>query len=113
MRDADVFVALISDSYVADPQCMEVFLYARHTLRKPLLLVALGDGFEWRKSKLGLLVANEVSRQLQNLFSYMANVLVFQGGTHVNHKHAKCSCICVIQLVGCEVLFRFFLKKIV
>ena len=75
MRDADVFMALISDAYVADPQCMDVFLYARHTLRKPLLLVALGDGFEWRRSKLGLLVADEVGHSVQ-LFVEWETVLL-------------------------------------
>lgn len=69
MRDADVFMALISDAYVADPQCMDVFLYARHTLCKPLLLVALGDGFEWRRSKLGLLVADEVGNNIFRRYS--------------------------------------------
>ena len=92
MRDADVFVALISDSYVADPQCMEVFLYARHTLRKPLLLVALGDGFEWRKSKLGLLVANEVSPNYKHFFRtwrmYLFSKVAPMSTTNMRSVHA-------------------------
>ena len=60
MRDCQVFMALVSDAYAGDMECCNTFRYARLTLRKPVLLVVLGEGFEWRKSKLGILVADEV-----------------------------------------------------
>ena len=60
MRDAEVFMALISDAYVEDSACCDTFLYACSTLKKPLILVAMGSGYEWRKSKLGILVSDEV-----------------------------------------------------
>ena len=53
-------MALVSDAYVNDKHCCDTFRYARQTLRKPLLMVVLGEGLEWRKSKLGLLVSDEV-----------------------------------------------------
>ena len=60
MRDCEVFMALVSDEYVNNKHCCDTFRYARQTLRKPLLMVVLGEGLEWRKSKLGLLVSDEV-----------------------------------------------------
>ena len=60
MRDCEVFMALVSDAYVNDKYCCDTFRYARQTLRKTLLMVVLGEGLEWRKSKLGLLVSDEV-----------------------------------------------------
>jgi hypothetical protein len=59
--DAPLFVAFMSNAYVADEACCNLFKYARLTLRKPILLVTVGNGFEWQKSKLGILMADEVS----------------------------------------------------
>ncbi len=61
LRDCEALLALVSDAYVRDKHCCDTFRYARQTLRKPLLMVVLGEGAEWRKSKLGLLVSDEVS----------------------------------------------------
>ena len=60
MRDCKAFIALVSDAYVADPLCCDMFQYARQTLRKPFIMVVLGQGAAWRKSKIGILVADEV-----------------------------------------------------
>ena len=60
LMDAPLFVAFMTNSYVSDEDCCNLFKYARLTLRKPILLVTLGSGFEWRQSKLGILLADEV-----------------------------------------------------
>lgn len=60
MRDAQVFMAVVSDNYATDPYCYQVFQYARLTLHKPLLMVVVGEGENWKKSKLGILVSDEV-----------------------------------------------------
>ena len=61
LRDCKAFVALISDAYIADAGCVRLFQYARQNLDKPLIMVVLGSGKEWRQSKIGILVADEVS----------------------------------------------------
>ena len=61
MRDAQVFMALVSDAYANDKRCLDTFMYARLTLRKTLLLVVVGQGQEWQKSKIGILVTDQVA----------------------------------------------------
>ena len=61
LMDAPLFVAFMTNTYVNDEGCCNLFKYARLTLRKPILLVTIGSGFEWRQSKLGILLADEVS----------------------------------------------------
>ena len=60
LRDAQVFMALISDNYVNDKRCSDLLLYAHVTLNKPLLLVVLDQGQDWKKSKIGILVSDQV-----------------------------------------------------
>lgn len=60
MRDAQVFMALISDAYVNDKHACDLLTYAYMTLKKPLILVVLGGGQDWRKSRVGILLSDEV-----------------------------------------------------
>lgn len=60
LMDCQVFVALISNEYVLDKTCCDIFKYARLILKKPVILVVVGKGFEWRQSKLGILLADDV-----------------------------------------------------
>ena len=41
-------------------ECVNIFKYARLTLRKAMIVVAIGDGFDWKQSKIGILLADEV-----------------------------------------------------
>ena len=61
LLDSEVFVAFISADYAKDEDCANIFKYARLTLRKPMVVVAVGEGFEWRQSKLGILLSDVVS----------------------------------------------------
>ena len=67
VRDCKLFIALISSNYVNDGKCCDAFKYARVTLNKPILLVVIGKGMEWRQSPLGILVCDEVRKGI----SYM------------------------------------------
>ncbi|KAL4228297.1 hypothetical protein ACF0H5_013728 [Mactra antiquata] len=60
LTDASVFIAFVSTDYARDEDCVNIFKYARLTLRKPMVVIAVGDGFEWKQSKLGILLADEV-----------------------------------------------------
>jgi hypothetical protein len=61
LTDASVVVAFVSTDYAKDEDCVNIFKYARLTLRKPMIVVAVGDGFEWKQSKLGILLSDEVN----------------------------------------------------
>ncbi|XP_064619612.1 uncharacterized protein LOC135483043 [Lineus longissimus] len=61
LRDAKVFVAMISNNYVNDKDCCILFKFARVVLKKPLVLVTVGPpvAHDWKQSTIGMLVANE------------------------------------------------------
>ncbi|XP_060565876.1 uncharacterized protein LOC132724909 isoform X2 [Ruditapes philippinarum] len=58
--DSSVFIAFISMNYADDIDCVNIFKYARLILKKTIVVVAIGDGFEWKQSKLGILLSDEV-----------------------------------------------------
>ncbi|XP_071167671.1 uncharacterized protein [Mytilus edulis] len=58
--DSSIFVAFISNNYVSDQTCCNMFKFAKTTLRKPFILIAVGPDHEWKKSALGLLVSDVV-----------------------------------------------------
>ena len=68
LTDASVIVVFISKEYVKDEECVNIFKYARVTLRKPMVVIACGDGFDWKQSKLGILLADEV-RYIESVMS--------------------------------------------
>ncbi|KAK7503510.1 hypothetical protein BaRGS_00005049 [Batillaria attramentaria] len=74
LMDAPLFVAFMSNSFVEDESCCNLFKYARLTLHKPILLITVGSGFEWRQSKLGILLADEVYVNMQQPERYAAKL---------------------------------------
>ncbi|XP_041374603.1 uncharacterized protein LOC121387519 [Gigantopelta aegis] len=60
LMDSSVVLVLISDAFVQDDDCCNLFKYACLTLKKPILLVVIGTGMQWKQSKLGILLADEV-----------------------------------------------------
>ena len=56
-------IAGMSSEFVADKDCRNLFLYARVTMQKPVILAVLGTGSfdDWRQSpEIGPYIANEV-----------------------------------------------------
>ena len=61
IKQAKVFVACISDQYVANDECRMEFQYAKTTLHTPVVPLVVGDGsFEWTMSVVGMLIAGEL-----------------------------------------------------
>ncbi|XP_059176566.1 uncharacterized protein LOC131956160 [Physella acuta] len=58
--DVKIFLVFMSNNFVQDELCCNLFKYARLTLRKPIILVAIGENTEWTKSNMGILVVDEV-----------------------------------------------------
>ncbi|CAH1783022.1 unnamed protein product [Owenia fusiformis] len=74
MKDSKVFVALISNEYVNDPHCEEMFMYATTMLKKTLQLIVVGQGYEWRNSVIGLQVTDEVFVNMQKKERYPVKI---------------------------------------
>ncbi|KAH3812866.1 hypothetical protein DPMN_141309 [Dreissena polymorpha] len=62
ISDAAVFLVFMSVDYSKDQDCVTLFKYAKLTLRKPLVVVAVGENFEWQKGPLGMLLTDMVWR---------------------------------------------------
>ena len=61
MKQAKVFIACISDEYVANDECRMEFQYAKTTLNTPVVPLVVGDGsFDWTVSVVGMLIAGEL-----------------------------------------------------
>ena len=61
IKNAKVFVACISDEYVANNECRMEFQYAKTTLGIPVVPLVVGDGsFDWTMSVVGMLIAGEL-----------------------------------------------------
>ncbi|KAL3867198.1 hypothetical protein ACJMK2_044420, partial [Sinanodonta woodiana] len=64
--DASVFVSFMSANYSQDEACCSIFKYARLVLKKPMVVVAIGDGYDWKQSQLGILLTDEVYINMTN-----------------------------------------------
>lgn len=61
INDAAVVVVFMSVNYAEDENCVSMFKYARLTLKKPMVVVALGANFDWQKSvSVGFHLTDEV-----------------------------------------------------
>ena len=70
LSDASVFVVFMSGNYAKDEECKSLFKYAVLTLRKHMVVVAVGENFDWKSSKLGIHLSDTVSRvfELKGVF---------------------------------------------
>ncbi|XP_021360647.1 uncharacterized protein LOC110455055 [Mizuhopecten yessoensis] len=58
---ASVFLVFISNNYAANDVCCDMFKYVINTMRKPTIVVAVGENFDWKQSPtLGVFVADLV-----------------------------------------------------
>ncbi|KAL3867179.1 hypothetical protein ACJMK2_044417, partial [Sinanodonta woodiana] len=53
-------------NYSQDEACCSIFKYARLVLKKPMVVVAIGDGYDWKQSQLGILLTDEVYINMTN-----------------------------------------------
>ena len=61
IQNCRVFVAAISNEYVADGDCTRHFTFCKRSARKPVIPLVLGTGgFEWMRTVVGLLIAGDL-----------------------------------------------------
>ena len=58
-RNSTLILYCITDNFCSDLRCSELFNYSKTILEKPDILVVLGESFEWQKTQVGALIANE------------------------------------------------------
>jgi hypothetical protein len=55
LRNSRLVLFCITDNFVNDKKCVEIFEYAKNILSKNYMLVVLGQSLEWQKSNIGAL----------------------------------------------------------
>ena len=61
-------MACVSDEYTQSDVCRNEFLFAKNTLRLPVILAIVGSGDQWRQTEVGMcsLACTQVNFQLEN-----------------------------------------------
>ncbi|XP_052783651.1 uncharacterized protein LOC128219737 isoform X2 [Mya arenaria] len=58
--ESRIFLAFVSMNYAQDEACVNIFKYARRSLNKTIVIVAIGDDFGFEKTRFGILIPDEV-----------------------------------------------------
>nr|KAG5692964.1 hypothetical protein BaRGS_032396 [Batillaria attramentaria] len=64
----------ISDDFVSNEQCHNLIIYAKETLRKPILLMTLGATSKWQKQNINIVLSNEVYVKMQDITRYDSKI---------------------------------------
>ncbi|KAH3797656.1 hypothetical protein DPMN_151240 [Dreissena polymorpha] len=58
--ESKVFLAFVSMNYAQTEECVNIFKYAKKSLNKTIVCVAIGDNFDFEKTAFGILIPDEV-----------------------------------------------------
>ena len=60
IQKCKVFVAFISNEFAKDERCQQQFQFAKKSKGVPVIPVVVGQGFDWTRTVVGLLIAGEL-----------------------------------------------------
>ena len=67
LKSSRVFLLMISANYAADEACNHFFFHACRSLRKPLLVLVVGEGMDWKQTEMGLAIGQEIYVNFQDM----------------------------------------------
>ena len=70
LHNCKLIVFCISDNFVNDKTCCDLFNYAKQILDKGYVLIVLGNSFDWMKSNVGALITHEVFIKINTIKRY-------------------------------------------
>lgn len=77
IRNARLVIVCMSDFFANDPRSCELFAYVKQLFdANRYMLVAFGQSFEWQKSQVGALVANEFFIKINNPERFVIGLLL-------------------------------------
>ncbi|XP_052285089.1 uncharacterized protein LOC127881358 isoform X1 [Dreissena polymorpha] len=59
IKNCKILIALVSDHFERDRQCVDIFLHAREAMNKATMVVVLGKSMEWEKKDLGMKIGQQ------------------------------------------------------
>ena len=68
LKATKLVIACVSDEYTVSEVCRNEFLFAKNTLRLPVILAIFGNGDKWRTTEVGMcsLTCPQVNFQFEN-----------------------------------------------
>ena len=60
IQKCKVVLAFISNEFAADESCQQQFQFAKKTKAVPVIPIVVGNGFDWTRTVIGLLIAGEL-----------------------------------------------------
>ncbi|CAF1216648.1 unnamed protein product [Adineta steineri] len=68
LKNTHLVIACVSDEYTQSEVCRNEFLFAKNTLRLPVILAVFGSGDKWRQTEVGMcsLTCPQVNFQFEN-----------------------------------------------
>ncbi len=70
MRNASILIFCLTDSFVNDSNCQQIFHYNKHVLRKSYVLITLGDAVNWQTSEIGASITHELYIKINTIDRY-------------------------------------------
>lgn len=59
VKNCKILIVLISDEFERDSKCHDLFLYAKETMNKDIIIVVLGESLEWENKHLGMKIGKQ------------------------------------------------------
>jgi len=70
LHNTNLILICMSDNFVNDLQCAQIFKYIKLNLNKSYVLVVLGDSFEWQTTEIGCLITHELFIKINKIERY-------------------------------------------
>jgi hypothetical protein len=72
LKNTRLVIACVSDEYTQSEVCRNEFLFAKNTLRLPVVLAIFGSGDKWRTTEVGMcsLACPQVNFQFENPIAF-------------------------------------------
>ncbi|XP_064625808.1 uncharacterized protein LOC135486696 [Lineus longissimus] len=76
--DCKCIILFISSNFTRDDFCGKIFRFVYDILKKPVLLVTLGQGHQWRESDIGIKITHKVYINMQKSWLYNAKLVALE-----------------------------------
>lgn len=74
LHSATLVLFCVSDNFVNDSACAQIFNYTKINLNKAYILVALGESFAWQTSEIGALCTHELFVKINKIERYKTSL---------------------------------------
>ncbi len=70
MRNTSILMFCLTDDFVNDTNCQQIFYHNKYVLKKSYVLVTLGDTLNWQASDIGATITHELYIKINTIDRY-------------------------------------------